>query len=85
MEEIMGILIALFILLIVAFVIVICPLLCLVKICKMAAKINSLEKTNISQPRPVHYRELAPAVAIFALILLIIGATSEYSWQMRLP
>ena len=48
-------------------------------------KINSLEKTNISQPRPVHYRELAPAVAIFALILLIIGATSEYSWQMRLP
>ena len=36
MEEIVGILIALFILVVIAFVIVICPILCLVKICKMA-------------------------------------------------
>jgi Ca-activated chloride channel family protein len=48
-------------------------------------KINALEKTNITQPRPVHYREWAPAVALIALVLMITGLTAEYPWKMRLP
>lgn len=68
----MGILIALFILVVIAFVIVICPILCLVKICKMAAKINSLERdlstarqkaSALTQPPPVAEIE-TPAVAL---------------------
>ena len=52
---------------------------------RVMKEINSLEKTNIEQPRPVHYRELAPFAALAALLMLVLGLTAEYSWKMRLP
>lgn len=48
-------------------------------------EINALEKTNITQPRPVHYREFAPWTALAALAVLLFGLIAEYSWKMRLP
>ena len=48
-------------------------------------EINALEKTNITQPRPVHYREFAPVVALLALAVLLFGQIAGYTWKMRLP
>jgi Ca-activated chloride channel family protein len=48
-------------------------------------EINALEKTNITQPRPVHYREFAPIAALLALAVLLFGQIAGYTWKMRLP
>ena len=52
---------------------------------RVMKEINALEKTNIAQPRPRHYQELAPWFALAALAVLILGIAGEYSWKMRLP
>jgi len=48
-------------------------------------EINALEKTNITQPRPVHFREFAPIAALLALAVLLFGQIAGYTWKMRLP
>ena len=48
-------------------------------------EINVLEKTNISQPKPVNYREFAPVIALIALIFLLLGIVAQQTWKMRLP
>ena len=48
-------------------------------------EINALEKTNISQPTPVNYREFAPAIALLALAVLLLGIIAQQTWKMRLP
>ena len=48
-------------------------------------EINSLEKTNISQPRPVNYREFAPMIALISLAFLLMGIIARQTWKMRLP
>ena len=48
-------------------------------------EINALEKTNISQPKPVNFREFAPVVALISLAILLLGIIAQHSWKMRLP
>lgn len=48
-------------------------------------EINALEKTNISQPKPVNFREFAPAVALISLVFLLLGIIALQTWKMRLP
>lgn len=48
-------------------------------------EINALEKTNISQPRPVNYREFAPMIALISLAFLLMGIIARQTWKMRLP
>lgn len=48
-------------------------------------EINALEKTNISQPKPVNFREFAPVVALISLAILLLGIIAQQTWKMRLP
>ena len=52
---------------------------------RVMKEINSLEKTNIEQPRPVNYHEYAPYLAGLALLLLMLGISAEYAWKLRIP
>ena len=49
------------------------------------SEINALEKTNISQPKPVNFREFAPVVALISLAILLLGIIAQQTWKMRLP
>ncbi len=48
-------------------------------------EINQLEKSNFEQPKYVEYREVAPKLAVIALILIILGFIIEHTWKLRLP
>lgn len=52
---------------------------------KVMQEINALEKTNISQPKPLNYREFAPAIALFALFFILLGIIANQTWCLRLP
>lgn len=48
-------------------------------------KIDKLEKTSKEQPRYIEYREYAPALALAALALMLLGFAAECTWKLRLP
>ena len=52
---------------------------------KVMAEINTLEKTNIEQPKYVEYREYAPLLSLFALLLILTGFFQENVLKVRVP
>ncbi|MBR2345245.1 MAG: VWA domain-containing protein [Lentisphaeria bacterium] len=48
-------------------------------------EINSLERTDHSAPRSVSYREYAPALALTAALILLLGITGHTLGKLRLP
>ena len=48
-------------------------------------EINTLEKTNIEQPRYIEYQEYAPLLAAIALILLILSVISKNTFERSIP
>lgn len=52
---------------------------------RVMQEINKLEKTDISAPRPVFYREYAIYPALVALTVLLLGFIGEQTFCLRLP
>ena len=52
---------------------------------KVCAEIDALERTEKRTERFVEYREYAPALALAALALLLLGVVLECTWKLRLP
>lgn len=49
------------------------------------ADINKIEKTTVEQPKHIDYKEFAPTLAVFVLILLILGFFLENSIFLSIP
>ena len=47
--------------------------------------INKIEKTTVEQPKYIDYKEFAPTLAVFVLILLILGFLLENSIFLSIP
>ena len=52
---------------------------------KVMSEINTLEKTNIEQPKYVEYKEYAPFLALLALLLILTGFFQENVLKVRVP
>lgn len=48
-------------------------------------EINRMEKTVIEQPKFIDYKELAPMLAVYALILLLLGFLCAHTTHFKLP
>ena len=49
------------------------------------SEINTLEKTNIEQPKYVEDKEYAPLLALVALLLILTGSFQENVLKVRVP
>ena len=49
------------------------------------ADINKIEKTTVEQPKYIDYKEFAPTLAVFVLILLLLGFLLENSIFLSIP
>ena len=49
------------------------------------ADINKIEKTTVEQPKYIDYKEFAPTLAVFVLILLLLGFFLENSIFLSIP
>ncbi|MDD5600065.1 MAG: VWA domain-containing protein [Victivallaceae bacterium] len=49
------------------------------------ADINKIEKTTVEQPKYIDYKEFAPTLAVFVLILLLLGFLLENSVFLSIP
>ncbi len=49
------------------------------------ADINKIEKTTVEQPKYIDYKEFAPTLAVFVLILLFLGFFLENSIFLSIP
>jgi Ca-activated chloride channel family protein len=49
------------------------------------ADINKIEKTTVEQPKYIDYKEFAPTLAVFVLILLLLGFFLENSVFLSIP
>jgi len=47
--------------------------------------INKIEKTTVEQPKYIDYKEFAPTLALFVLILLLLGFLLENSIFLSIP
>jgi Ca-activated chloride channel family protein len=52
---------------------------------KVMDEINKLEKTSVEQPKFVDYKEFAPVLAAFALVLFLLGFVTENTFFLSIP
>lgn len=52
---------------------------------KVMDEINRMEKTSVEQPKYVEYKEFAPTIIGFALVLLLLGFIMESTIYLRVP
>ncbi|MCP3965163.1 MAG: VWA domain-containing protein [Lentisphaerae bacterium] len=52
---------------------------------EVMSQINKMEKTTVEQPKYVDYKEFAPLLAAFSLILFLLGFVAENSLFLTVP